>query len=678
MNIGDVLGDSYQIIEQIGEGGGGIVYKARHLRLDTLVVVKQIREEVKDRVYRRQEADILKQLKHPNLPRVYDFIETDEGIYTVMDFIEGTSLDNILNNGSHYTQRDIVKWGRQLSDALAYLHSQTPAIIHSDIKPANIIINSNGDATLIDFNVSVLFDDSLKFSVGISIGYAPPEQYRDIETYKKVTHVNTIPGSATERVFSSLMGTTDINQEAQKAVYHVADEDATEIWDDDKTVILKRTMTIDARSDVYSLGAVLYHLVTGNGPEIDFNAIVPLSKLNLNISEGLVVIIDKMMALKPDDRYQSGIKVHEAFVNIYKLDRRYIAIKRKEKVLLVAALLSLVFGCGLVVFGIKRIQIEYDAHYDNEVLTADNSANNYNYQVAIETVKALEEEKPERLKAFEREAYYLYLSGDYECAQNRIQEIFASQIVVENEYNTKDLIGNLYAIMGNCSYELEDYENAKHYLEQAFEYVEDNPTYYRDYAVSLAKLGDLEKAEDTVEIAVSYGMNQVSMDYVNAEIESSKGNYVAAVSLLEPIIKGKLDIEIYNRALLLAARDYVQMKKYDDALNIYIMIRESGVDTYQIGENIAYLYGQLGDLDSAEQELLSLAEQYPNNYRVYKRLAVLEVQKQDTKANENRDYHQMQEYCNKAFELYEQANVEDSEMEVLKTQLKNVKDGGWL
>ena len=86
---GTIIGGTYEIMEEIGSGGGGIVYKARHIRLETDVVVKKIRDEVRNKIQSRQEADVLKKLKHPYLPRVYDFIEMPEGVFTVMDFVPG-------------------------------------------------------------------------------------------------------------------------------------------------------------------------------------------------------------------------------------------------------------------------------------------------------------------------------------------------------------------------------------------------------------------------------------------------------------------------------------------------------------------------------------------------------------------------------------------------------------
>lgn len=185
---GTILGNTYKIIGEIGSGGGGIVYKARHLRLQTDVVVKKIKDEVRGKIPIRQEADILKKLKHPNLPRVYDFIATADGVYTVMDFIRGENLDEVVKRHGRFSQKQVKKWAEQLGEALKYLHSQNPPIVHSDIKPANIMLTQDGDVCLIDFNISLAMGGTMESAVGISAGFSPPEQYRDPALYRKVTY----------------------------------------------------------------------------------------------------------------------------------------------------------------------------------------------------------------------------------------------------------------------------------------------------------------------------------------------------------------------------------------------------------------------------------------------------------------------------------------------------------
>lgn len=179
MEKGMVLANTYEILEEIGSGGGGVVYRARHTRLNTDVVVKKIKDEIVNRVNNRQEADILKRLKHPYLPRVYDFIETEDAVYTVMDYIRGTNLQDAVKEHGTFEPKQVLKWTEQLGEAVAYLHSQNPPIIHSDIKPANIMLTENGDVCLIDFNISLALGNTMESAVGISAGYSPPEQYAD-------------------------------------------------------------------------------------------------------------------------------------------------------------------------------------------------------------------------------------------------------------------------------------------------------------------------------------------------------------------------------------------------------------------------------------------------------------------------------------------------------------------
>ena len=152
------IASTYTGIQKIGEGSGGIVYKAYHERLKIPVVLKEVKHMGKTLATSRQEVDILKNLKHPYLPQVYDFLELDGSIYTVMSFIPGKSFQTLLDEGQHFSQAELIIWARQLLSALHYLHTQTPPIIHSDIKPANLMLTPQGNICLIDFNISFFLD----------------------------------------------------------------------------------------------------------------------------------------------------------------------------------------------------------------------------------------------------------------------------------------------------------------------------------------------------------------------------------------------------------------------------------------------------------------------------------------------------------------------------------------
>jgi len=180
MSLLPVLSDpAYSIEAELGAGGGSVVYKAWHSRLQKYVVLKRIKDEsgLIQSGLQRAEVDILKNLKHTYLPQLYDFLDDPSGVYTVMEFIPGRSFAELLKETPRFGQKDVVRWAEQLSGALAYLHGQNPTVLHSDIKPANIMLTPEGDLCLIDFNISLLLDGDDAKALGLSHGYASPEQY---------------------------------------------------------------------------------------------------------------------------------------------------------------------------------------------------------------------------------------------------------------------------------------------------------------------------------------------------------------------------------------------------------------------------------------------------------------------------------------------------------------------
>ncbi|MGN0669134.1 MAG: protein kinase, partial [Oscillospiraceae bacterium] len=152
-NSADKVFGTYKILGVIGKGGGGIVYKAVHTRLQKEVVVKQIKNPSGE--LNRNETDLLKGIKHSYLPQVLDFIEENGEAYTVMDYISGSDIDKLVKNGRKFHSGEIIKIAKQLCEAVSYLHGLNPPVIHSDIKPANVMLSDSGDICLIDFNVSL-------------------------------------------------------------------------------------------------------------------------------------------------------------------------------------------------------------------------------------------------------------------------------------------------------------------------------------------------------------------------------------------------------------------------------------------------------------------------------------------------------------------------------------------
>ncbi|MBN1146197.1 MAG: extracellular solute-binding protein [Anaerolineales bacterium] len=183
LHIGDILIDRFRIVSRLGQGGFGAVYRAWDLRLNGPCAIKEnldISPAGQKQFVR--EASLLFNLRHPNLPRVFDtFFVEGQGQYLVMDFIEGEDLQSLLDRkGGPLPVEQALVWTLQVCDALIYLHSQQPPVIHRDIKPANIRITPAGQAALVDFGIAKMYDPRLKTTLGaqaVTPGYSPPEQY---------------------------------------------------------------------------------------------------------------------------------------------------------------------------------------------------------------------------------------------------------------------------------------------------------------------------------------------------------------------------------------------------------------------------------------------------------------------------------------------------------------------
>lgn len=268
---GQQLGGRYRIIQLIGKGGFGAVYRASDERFQSkrIVAIKEMSDAQLDATQRakaisdfRNEAEILVELSHPNLPNVSDFFEEDNKAYLVMELIEGKSLEDeqAAVNGP-LPEQTVMGWALQLCTVLHYLHSRPQPIIFRDMKPSNVMLTADGQIKLIDFGIARVFKAAGTKDTSLlgSQGYAPLEQYGRGQS--------------------------------------------------------------DARSDIYALGATLYDLLTHELPvdaptrRIDAQAFVTPRQLNPAISPATEQIILTAMADEPADRYQSANEMYQAILS---------------------------------------------------------------------------------------------------------------------------------------------------------------------------------------------------------------------------------------------------------------------------------------------------------------------------------------------------------------------------
>lgn len=322
LETGTVIDGTYRILHVLGRGGMSIVYLAMNERVNRQWAIKEVPKD--DYRMDKKEMEMMKKLRHPHLPGVIDVIERGDSLLIVMDYIEGRSLQNILAEYGAQPQDQVIRWARQLCDVLSYLHTREPAIIYRDMKPSNVMLKPDGNVMLIDLGAAREYKPhNMKDTISLGTkGYAAPEQY-------------------------------------------------------------ERTGQSDARTDIYSLGVMLFQLLTGESP----HTLRPICRISDAFSPGLEAVIRRCTQVKKEDRYQSCQELAYALEHYQELDEAY---RKKQKLRLVSflapAVLTLAFGIGAFVFREKEVYIK-NHNYESYLLAAQNSTDKEseieNYRKAV-------------------------------------------------------------------------------------------------------------------------------------------------------------------------------------------------------------------------------------------------------------------------------------------------------
>ena len=350
LKVGDLIDGKYKILNEIGRGGMSTVYLAINEKANKPWAVKEVRKNgISNRELVKQslmvEINLLKKLKHKELPSIVDIIDQQDNYLIVMDYIEGITLENIMQEEGVQPQEKVVDWAIQLCDVLQYLHTRKPAIIYRDMKPSNIMLRSDGSVVLIDFGTAREFKERhVEDTTCLGTqGYAAPEQFGG-------------------------MGQTD------------------------------------ERTDIYSLGATMYRLVTGHNPSEPPYEMYPITHWNPRLSTGLEGIIAKCTSKDPKSRYQSVQEVRYALEHYRDLDldsiRRY---RRNLRILLAAG------GMTVMLLGASGVSYAAADHmqrdeYAYNLEAGRRSSNKQDsiafYQKAIQTDCAGEEAYDQLLTLF--------------------------------------------------------------------------------------------------------------------------------------------------------------------------------------------------------------------------------------------------------------------------------------
>lgn len=333
LEIGSVVDGKYKILNKIGQGGMSVVYLAMNERANKSWAIKEVRKDGSadfEVIKQSQivETNLLKKLNHPNLPSIIDVIDQKDSFLIVMDYIEGNPLSDALKQRKSLPCEDVIEWAKQLCDVLEYLHTRKPSIIYRDMKPSNIMLQPDGSVMLIDFGIAREFKEHNVEDTSClgTRGYAAPEQFGG--------HGQT-----------------------------------------------------DARTDIYCLGATIYHLVTGHNPSDPPYEMYPIRHWNPSFSSGLEKIILKCTQKNPDDRYQSCAELLYALEHYKEEEEDYKRVQNvKWYAFLFTAVLAVLMAVTTTFFyiGMKnKTSSTYDEYLNIASMTLDIEEKYRNYEDAI-------------------------------------------------------------------------------------------------------------------------------------------------------------------------------------------------------------------------------------------------------------------------------------------------------
>lgn len=458
--VGLVLDGKYEILKEIGQGGMSIVYVAMDNRLNKQWAVKELKNDGSQSVEMQlrgmeREANILKKVDHPVLPRIVDIIDKDGTVYVVMDYIQGLALDRILKEEGAQPQKNVIEWAKQLASALDYLHSLCPPIIYRDMKPSNIMLQPDGRVKLIDFGTAKEYrTENIADTTALGTrGYAAPEQFGD---------------------------------EQGHGIY--------------KT---------DARTDIYCLGATIYHIVTGKNPCEPPYEMRPIREWNPMLSGGLETIILKCTQPNPEDRYQNCSELIYALEHYDELDSGHRKKQIGKLVFWGGMVAAMTVSLMVAAVGHQRIQNTQKQDYRSLIERANTYKINGEYskasEVYVEAITQVDGKNPE--------AYLdmLSLYVNYINAEEGLTRIGA---YINSGYeNIQDNSEVVFRVALTYLNEEKDYASSLYYFQMLDEEEVPEAVYYKKILTSLAELdsvgSDMKELTEAMKSFENYNDEQV-------------------------------------------------------------------------------------------------------------------------------------------------------------------------
>ena len=653
--------DTYEIKSIIGKGGMSTVYLAEHKRLHTRWAMKEVRKQQGTRFDFLAESNILKRLQHPMLPRIVDIFEDRDCIYIVEDFVEGITLDGLLKQQKKVDEPQGLQCLRDLCGVLTYLHGQRPhPIIYRDMKPSNIMLQPDGSLKLIDFGIAREYKQESNADttyIGTK-GYAAPEQFGKAQT--------------------------------------------------------------DARTDIYSLGVTMYHLLTGKSPYEPPYQFVPVRQLVPELSHGIEYILNKCVQSEPADRYQTVDELVDDLDHIYRFDRAWQKYQNAKRIRVAVVAVMLAASVGLMVGGQVVMGQEKEAAYSSLLAQASELyTTDYDGMVAL-----LDEARtlyPERMDADRQQTYALYLNGKWQDCID-----FGSDAL--QNYG-EDI--QIRLSMASAQFELGEYEDAAEGFAQGGELSVDN---LRDYAVCLGRLGEIDQAEQILDELIGQGAHPDVTQYVQGEVYFAQEDYLDAetafldaldqsetsaltrrcyVSLgdlyrdcaaLMRVNASPIEYPATKSAELLSSAVVQEGLRYDSVLwemlalayfeayhtdasvpqnyltkaaECFNRVIELGVTKEYLYSNLYTIYYELKDYAKAEQALTAYEEMFPEDYMPHALRGMMLITIENAKPQSSRNYRPALAEYETAGSMIRSSD-ETTYYQQLGSLIENLRRNGWL
>lgn len=615
LEIGSLLDGKYKILNKIGQGGMSVVYLAMNEKANKQWAIKEMRKE-KNKNYEIMkqslitETNLLKELKHPYLPSIADIIENDDTIIIVMDYVEGRPLSDILTEEGTIEEDKVADYAIQLCDVLDYLHSQNPPIIYRDLKPANIMLRPDGKITLIDFGTARKYNyDSVSDTTCLgTIGYAAPEQFAG-ETLRQT----------------------------------------------------------DARTDIYNLGATMYHLLTGVNPSEPPYELYPIRRWDESLSNGLEKIILRATRKDPDKRFNDCKEMSYALQHFRDLDDSYIATQKKKMFLFAASLILsfTFFSMAIVVNGMEKREISkvYN-NYLSEAALKIASTGSKNV-VDTDILKLFQDAinvSPNSTEAYIRMLGYYCDLGQTRNGLMAISAMIASGTGDLN--NNDDLMmrmGQIYFLGNSKDTEFNiDYGTAARYFDKVNIKKYPQAKYYSSLSRSLSEIGmdwniivrdmknvdeylntevnEEEKAEIYITLSKIYRANAFAIQKVGEKPFDkamellNKAGEILNSSYTDKNLKDKYLPELYfGFADAYYRRANVEPDEKESRNDLYeavsyyerYLIFATTAQTVLFKNRIGDIYRALGEYKRAVEEYEDIIEKYPEDATAYISLATM-------------------------------------------------------